>query len=131
MSTVFVAVFVHCITRLGQLMLAFPPLRALLKTLIPAPGIGLDLANADVEKQTFRAIGTSRDDGGSNVEASFSYDRSLYYCGAAMGVEAALVIFGMRRYRLMIGGANLTPATLGMPLVERMRDMGVKLEVKN
>jgi hypothetical protein len=50
-SNIFAAILVHMITRLGLLMLTFTPITALLKNLIPAPGTGLDLANAHVEKQ--------------------------------------------------------------------------------
>ena len=46
-------------------MLAFPSLRALLQTLVPAPGTGPDLANAHVKKQMFRAIETSAHEEGS------------------------------------------------------------------
>jgi hypothetical protein len=63
----------------------------------------------------FRAIGTPVDVGSSMVEASFSYDGSLYHCSAAMGVEAALVILGYKKAWVdEIGGGILTPSTLGM-----------------
>ena len=128
-SNFFTAVLVHVVTRLGQLMLALSPIRAVLRALIPAPGTGPDLAKAHVEKQTFRAIGKPANDAGTSVEASFSFDGSLYYCSAAMGVEAALVILGSEKSPCHDIGGILTPATLGMSYVERLRGMGAVVKM--
>ena len=130
-SNIFTAVLLHVITRLGQLMLALGPVRALLQLFIHAPGTGPDLAKTHVEKQTFRAIGNPANDTGNRVGASFSFDGSLYYCSAAMGVEAALVILGSEQSPCHdIGGGVLTPATLGMLFVERLREIGAVVETK-
>lgn len=130
-SNAFAAVFVHFLTRLGLLMLAFPPFRALFEMIIPVAGTGPDLASAHVERQEFHAVGIPSSSDGNKVEARFSYDGSLYYCSAAMGVEAALVILGEEKATAHeIGGGILTPATLGMPFVERLQHIGAKLEGK-
>jgi hypothetical protein len=130
-SNFFAAVLVHFLTRLGLLMVAFPPLRALIKLLIPPAGTGPDLVTANVERQVFRAVGTPANKNGKKVEACFRYDGSWYYCSAAMGVEAGLVILSDDKAPVHdIGGGILTPATLGMPFVERLRNIGAELEVK-
>jgi short subunit dehydrogenase-like uncharacterized protein len=130
-QNLFAAVLVHFLTRFGLLMLAFPPLRTLFRCCIPRAGTGPDLATGHVEKQVFHAVGTQNNDGGAKMEAKFIYDGSLYYCSAAMGTEAALVILGSEKVAAHeIGGGILTPATLGMPFVERLRNMGARLEVQ-
>lgn len=57
------------------------------------------------------------------------YEGSLYYCSALMGVEAALSILGEKTYAHEIGGGILTPATLGLPFIERLRSAGLKIQV--
>lgn len=98
--------------------------------LIPPGGTGPDLKEALVERQVFRAIGSPANGSCGKVEAVFSYEGSLYYCSAAMGAEAARVLLGNEKTTAHeIGGGVLTPATLGMPFVERIRAIGAKLEV--
>lgn len=130
-SNFLAALLVHLITRLGLFLLAIPPLRALMRMLIPPGGTGPDLATAHTERQVFRAVGVPESSGGSKVEAVFRWEGSLYYCSAAMGVEAAQAILGGARTPAHeIGGGILTPAMLGMPFVERVRNLGAKLEVQ-
>jgi short subunit dehydrogenase-like uncharacterized protein len=126
----FAAAFVHILTKLGILLLALPPVRWILNTLIPAAGTGPDLATAHVERQHFQAIGTPENPEGKPVKAQFLYEGSLYYCSAFMGVEAASVILGSEDYPARkIGGGVLTSATLGMPYVEKLRKVGAVIDV--
>jgi short subunit dehydrogenase-like uncharacterized protein len=127
----FAAVLFHFLTRLGLLMVSFPPLRALIRLLIPPAGTGPDLSTTGVQKQGFHTVGTLANKNSKKVEAKFSYEGSLYYCSAAMGIEASLVILSDEKISTdEIGGGILTPATLGMPFVERLRNIGAVLEVK-
>lgn len=126
------AVSVHFLTRLGVLLFALQPLRWLFTKLIPAPGTGPDLTTAHIEQQTFRALGTAKASQGSKALATFLYEGSLYYCSAFMGVEAAAVIRGTEQTAAhRLGGGILTPATLNLPFIEKIRDAGVKLDVIN
>lgn len=128
----FSAFLVHFLTSFGLFVLAIPPLRALLGLLIPAGGTGPDLANAHTERQTFRAVGSPAKGEGKKVEALFKWEGSLYICSAAMGVEAAQSILGNERVPAhKIGGGILTPATLGMPFVERVKNLGATIEAKD
>ena len=84
-----------------------------------------------MEKQTFCAIGSPAKAGGQKVKASFVYEGSLYGCSAFMGVEAASVILGNEITPAhVIRGGILTPALLGMPYVEKLRNAGVQLLVE-
>jgi len=125
------AVFVHILTKLGILLLALPPIRWIMKSLVPAAGTGPDLATADVERQQFLAIGTPANPEGKRAKAQFIYEGSLYYCSAFMGVQAALVILGNEDTPAQkIGGGILTPAMLGMPFIEGIRQAGAKIDVE-
>ncbi|OBT51291.1 hypothetical protein VE04_06682 [Pseudogymnoascus sp. 24MN13] len=100
----FAGIVAHLILRLVMLIVSFPPVQWLAaKYLIPASGTGPDLATA----ATSRSARSS----------------------ALMGVEAALSILGEKTYAHDIGGGILTPATLGMPFVKRLRNAGIKIEV--
>ncbi|KFZ12071.1 hypothetical protein V501_04393 [Pseudogymnoascus sp. VKM F-4519 (FW-2642)] len=127
----FAGIVAHLILRLVMLIVSFPPVQWLAaKYLIPASGTGPDLATAaTAERQEFVAIGSPPKSKGEQVSARYVYEGSLYYCSALMGVEAALSILGEKTYAHDIGGGILTPATLGMPFVERLRNAGIKIEV--
>jgi len=126
------AAFVHFLTKLGIMLLSLAPFRALINSLLPAAGTGPDLAKAQhVERQHFQAIGTPANTEGKRAKGEFLYEGSLYWCSAAMGVEAAVVLLGdVETPARRIGGGILTPATLGMPFVEKMRAAGAKIEVE-
>ncbi|OBT64338.1 hypothetical protein VE03_06742 [Pseudogymnoascus sp. 23342-1-I1] len=127
----FAGVLAHLILRLVMLVISFPPVQWLAaKYLIPASGTGPDLATAaESERQEFLAIGAPSKSEGGQVSARYVYEGSLYYCSALMGVEAALSILGDKTYAHEIGGGILTPATLGLPFIERLRNAGIKIEV--
>lgn len=126
----FAGVLAHLILRLVMLVVAFPPVQWLAaKYLIPASGTGPDLATADVERQEFLAIGAPSKSKGEQVSARYVYEGSLYYCSALMGVEAAMAVLEEKTYAHEIGGGILTPATLGMPFIERLRNAGIQIEV--
>ncbi|KFY97639.1 hypothetical protein V498_01966 [Pseudogymnoascus sp. VKM F-4517 (FW-2822)] len=94
-------------------------------------GKGPDLATAaGSEREEFLAIGAPSKSNGAQVSARYVYEGSLYYCSALMGVEAALSILGEKTYAHEIGGGILTPATLGLPFIERLRSAGLKIEVE-
>ncbi|KFY18420.1 hypothetical protein V493_08637 [Pseudogymnoascus sp. VKM F-4281 (FW-2241)] len=124
-------ILTHLILRLVMLIISFPPVQWIAaKYLIPASGTGPDLASAaDSERQEFIAIGGPFNSKGDQVSARYLYEGSLYYCSAAMGVEAALSVLGEITYAHEIGGGILTAATLGMPFIERLRNVGIKVEV--
>ena len=127
----FAAAFVQFLTKLGILLLSLSPFRRLMSSLLPAAGTGPDLAKAHVERQHFQAIGTPINVDGKKVKGRFLYEGSLYYCSAAMGVEAAVVLLGGEETPAHgIGGGVLTPAMLGMPFVEKVRKVGTEIEVE-
>lgn len=129
-TSVFAAIFTHFLTRFATLLLSFPPVLWLARYLLPKSGTGPDLATAGAERQEFRAIGSPLGTTGDSVSARYVYEGSLYYCSALMGVEAAFSIIGEEKTSAHdIGGGILTPATLGIPFIERIRNAGVQIEV--
>jgi len=128
---IFAAILVHLLTRIGAVLLSLRYFRWTLSKIVPSPGTGPDLSKAGMEKQTFCAIGSPAKAGGQKVKASFVYEGSLYGCSAFMGVEAASVILGNEITPAhVIRGGILTPALLGMPYVEKLRNAGVQLLVE-
>lgn len=126
----FAGLLAHFFTNFALAVLSVPGLPGLLKRLVPEAGTGPDLVAAkEIESQVFRAVSVPQN-GEDAVEVVFEYKGSLYYCSAAIGVEAARVVLGeAKTVAHELGGGVLTPATLGMEFVERVRGMGVKLEV--
>jgi short subunit dehydrogenase-like uncharacterized protein len=130
----FSAIFVHFLTKLGILLLAPPFIRWMLRKLSFEPGSGPDREhNRSVESAEYTAIGNSGN-GKIRAKARFYYKGSLVDISAILAVVAAGVLLdrsieGERRGEELKGG-YLTPSTLGMVFVERLREVGVELEVE-
>jgi short subunit dehydrogenase-like uncharacterized protein len=75
-----------------------------------------------------------RGESGAKVEATFSYDKGDmgYKATAVMLAEAGLTLALADHSTMPVrGGGVLTPATLGMPLVERLRGAGFTCTVQD
>ncbi|KAL8656443.1 MAG: hypothetical protein Q9210_000236 [Variospora velana] len=124
---------IHFAVALGSLALAIPPLRWLIQYAahsFHAPGQGASRASSAEESYELRAVAEA-DDGSSNPRmamAKFRFDGSLYYLTGLCLAEAAMIILKNDSLVKELGGGLLTPAMLGQPFIDRLRDAGIIFE---
>lgn len=136
------AIVVHLLTKLGILMLALWPFRALIDRLRPGSGSGPSPEATKNEKLDITAV--ARGQGGKKLVAEYVYHGPMYYHTAILGTAAVAVLLdlwkdreeqhdaagtrreqGSREHHM---SGILTPSCLGMPFVDRLRAAGVKLD---
>ncbi|KAI9740429.1 MAG: hypothetical protein M1834_005009 [Cirrosporium novae-zelandiae] len=132
----FTAMLIHIATKIGFLLLGVPLVRWLIRCSVKLLPYILPPENAGHHQKDhfeFRAIGTA--DGTKNkarVGARFAYDGSGYWLCAFIAVEAAVVLLKEEETQMKkkMGGGLLTPSTLGMVYVERLRKAGATIEAE-
>ena len=128
---VFVGVFVHFALVLSAMALLLRPCRWLVKKSIYAQGEGPTEENRKKEAFEWRAVATA-DTTSQNTKRAFGrfrYDGPAYYLAGLLLAEAAMVILRGEQTMKPFSGGVLTPATLGQPFIDRMKQSGVILEV--
>jgi len=133
-SGFFGAALIHVVTKLGIFLLAIPWVRSLLRRLAFAPGTGPDREESRAgEGVEFTAVGYSSLPGTKPVaKARFAYKGALVDISAILAVEAAATLLAVdQNGRWQARGRGLvTPSTLGMPLIERLKSIGVVIDVE-
>ena len=122
----------HLAFAFGMIALAFPPVRWVLKKLVPAPGQGPSKETASKEAFEFRAVATA-DRNVADPDKAFGrlrYEGSIYYLTGLFLAEAAMVLLKEKSLTKRLGGGCLTPAVLGQPFIERLTDAGVEFDVE-
>lgn len=78
-----------------------------------------------------KAVGIADNSASDRAVATFKFDGSLYYFTGLAIAEAALTILrGGTNTARKCGGGVLTPATLGEPFIERLRNQTAqKIEI--
>lgn len=115
---------------LGMLALTVSPFRWLVRKFVYAPGQGSLKESHKEESLEFRARAIV-DQSGLRSErglARFRYEGGLYYLTGVLLAEAAMVILGDDTLPKKLGGGVLTPAMLGQPFIDRLRNAGVIFE---
>lgn len=128
------AVLIHVVTKFAIVLLGLWPFRALLKYLKPESGTGPSKEAAQDEKIEVRSIARRY---GSKVvlKVEYCFQGSMYYHSALLAAEASLVLLDLWDSQQESNPKGdeafgiLTPGSLGMPFVERLRDVGVKIEL--
>ncbi|OCL04489.1 hypothetical protein AOQ84DRAFT_346151 [Glonium stellatum] len=133
----FTAALIHYAFLLGFSLLLLPPTRALLSPLLrrrlPLPGAGPAKDAIKKEFLNYRAVGVADTQRGERALARLEFGGGAYMLTGVTLAEAAMVMLrgdlgateaGRR------GGGLLTPATLGDQFVERLKKVGVKIEVR-
>jgi len=116
----------------GFMALVLPPVRWLIKKLVFQPGEGPDKESCKNDFAHWRGIATADSPKKEKAVADFSYHGSMYTLTGVTMAEAAMVLLrGGEAEAKKMGGGILTSATLGMEYVERLRKVGVELEVKD
>ncbi len=126
-----VGVGIHFLLALAGLALLFPPARWLAKKFVYQPGQGASKESSRNEALEYRSIATADQDirNPSRAIAKFRYDGALYYLTGIFLAEAAMVILRDEEMVRRLGGGVLTPAMLGQPFIERLKNAGVVFEV--
>lgn len=125
------AFIVHFCTYFGITLLSIPPLRALLRMLLPAAGSGPDIAEArGRESVVYNAVGIPSSRKDMRARAVFKRQGSLYEFTALMACVAARVVCEKASTESFQGrGGFSTPSSLGMEYVEALRGVGVGIDV--
>lgn len=126
------AIVINTAAIVGPLMLAFPPVRWLLRRLVTQPGQG---PSKEVEARgMIEQKGLALPDGGAKekVVGSIRYKGGMYWYTALLVAEAAATILSDSDSiaASKMGGGFCTPATLGDAYADRLRERGVKLETQ-
>jgi short subunit dehydrogenase-like uncharacterized protein len=112
----------------GFAALAFPPSRALLHRVLPAPGTGP--SEAVRERGWFRSVVTARTEDGGRYRATAAGRGDPGYAATAVMFGQTALALALDGDRLPDRAGSLTPATaLGDVLAERLRAAGHTYEV--
>ncbi|KAF2734764.1 hypothetical protein EJ04DRAFT_492775 [Polyplosphaeria fusca] len=118
-------------------LMAFPLSRWLLtplitKFVIPAPGEGPKKEDMKNDFMTYRALGIADSKGQEKVVGSLESKHGGYgTTGLTLSAAAFVILKGdlANTEAGRVGGGILTPATLGEPYVEMLREYGMKITV--
>ena len=124
-----VGIALHFTFAFAGLALVFPPVRWFLKKLLYAPGEGADKKATRHEYLEYRAVATADTDP-RRAFAKLRWDGSLYYFTGVCLAEAAMVLLNDEKLVQRLDGGLLTPATLGQPFIDRMKNAGLVFEVE-
>lgn len=129
----FSAAMLYLVTKLGTLLLAIPWFRSFVRGKSFEPGTGPDRdVSREGESLEWRAVGYVSNDPKPVVSSRFVYKGALVDIAAILGAEAAASIIDLTEgtYDLTPRSGLLTPSRLGMTFVERLRTVGVDVEVE-
>ncbi len=127
-----VGIGLHVALAFAGLALMLPPVRWLAKKLVYGPGEGADKVATEEEFLEYHAVATA-DQEGPNPRRAFAklrWNGSLYHFTGVCLAEAAMVLLNDEKLVRRLDGGLLTPATLGQPFIDRMKDAGLVFEVE-
>lgn len=122
----------HLAITFGLLLLTLSPFRWLIKKFVYAPGQGSSKESHKKELFEYRAVATA-DENVPEPHRAFSrfrWEGGLYYLTGVFLAEAAIVILQDNFLAENLGGGVLTPAMLGQPFIDRLKDAGVIIETE-
>ncbi|KAF5574667.1 Saccharopine dehydrogenase Homospermidine synthase [Fusarium subglutinans] len=123
------ALFMHIVTKLGILLLAVPWFRSFIRGMSFDRGSGPDRDESrKMESAEWKAVGYVTGKKEPVALAEFSYKGALVDMAAILAVEAAASINQLSKTEPTDAGL-LTPSTLGMTFVDRLRAAGFDLMV--
>lgn len=127
-----IGIFVHFALSFLSLAITLPPVRWLAKKFSHAPGSGPTKEESKAEALEYRAIATADQDDPrpKRAFAKVRWEGSLYYLSGVCLAEAAMVILKDDSLLQRLDGGVLTPATLGQPFIDRMKNAGMIFEVE-
>ncbi|EWG35826.1 hypothetical protein FVEG_00031 [Fusarium verticillioides 7600] len=124
------ALLMHIVTKLGILLLAVPWFRSFIRGKSFKRGSGPDRDESrKIESAEWKAVGYVTGEKDPVALAKFSYKGALVDMAAILAVEAAATINQMNKTEATNAGL-LTPSTLGITFVDRLREAGFDLMVE-
>ena len=129
---VFIGIAAHFGLALCSLAIALPPVRWLAKKFLRNPGQGATKEESKGEVLAYRAIATADQNvlSPKRAFARFRWEGNLYYFTGVCLAEAAMVMLNEDELLQRLDGGILTPATLGQPFIDRMKNAGMVFEVE-
>lgn len=127
-----VGIAMHFALVFAGLALVISPIRWLAKKFLYAPGEGANKEATRHEYLECHAIATADQDG-LNPRRAFAklrWDGSLYYFTGVCLAEAAMVLLNEEKLVQRLDGGLLTPAILGQPFINRMKNAELVFEVE-
>ncbi|KAH9823635.1 putative trans-acting enoyl reductase [Teratosphaeria destructans] len=123
----------HLAMTFGLLSITLPPMRWLLKKFVYQPGQGPTREQVKHDYAEWRAIAHADVADPADPKRAYArmrWEGSMYALTGVTSAEAALILARSKCTAHEIGGGVLTPATLGAPYLERLRQAGLKTEVR-
>ncbi|ELR08932.1 hypothetical protein VC83_05834 [Pseudogymnoascus destructans] len=128
--SIFFALFIHFALTVGTILLKFPFATWVMRKVVPPRGYGASEEEAKSHFVEYRAVGRPNADTLTRVHARVRYTGGLYEMSGLFVSQAALTLLKDDVTAKKLGGGFMTPATLGQPLIDRLADLGFKIEVK-
>ncbi|EHK24591.1 uncharacterized protein TRIVIDRAFT_189881 [Trichoderma virens Gv29-8] len=123
-------VIIHWVLVLGVLLVAIgPPIRALFRKLVPAPGTGPSRDEMDKEEAEWRGIANPDTESPTDKQAFVRawYNGSMYQMTAMFCCEGARTVL---EDDLQLDGGFYTPCCLGQGIIDRARVGGFRMETR-
>ena len=123
----------HLALTFGLFLVTLSPFRWLVKKFVYAPGQGPTKESHQKELLDYRAVAVADENLSQPHRAfsSFRWNGGIYYLTGLLLAEAAIVILGDDSLAKNLGGGGvLTPALLGQPFIDRLKDAGVIIETE-
>lgn len=133
---IFTGVMVHFALAIGALLLLLPPVRWMMKSQVFQPGDGPSREASRNDYVEYRALATVDAEGTDpndpkRITGRLAWQGSMYRLTGVFLAEAALVLAREGECEAKkVGGGFLTPATLGVPFLEKLQTAGLKVHVR-
>ncbi|PNS15265.1 hypothetical protein CAC42_8266 [Sphaceloma murrayae] len=129
----FLGMLTHLAIAFGGLALLLPPVRAILRRLVYAPGEGPSREESKHDFIEYRAVAEAdSEDPASPKRAigSLAFEGGAYHLTGIFLAEAAISLLRDDSLAKRLGGGILTPATLGAAYVERLQKAGLRIDTR-
>ena len=121
----------HLALAFAGLALIFPPVRFFIKKFLYAPGEGPGDESTRGNYIEYHAVATADQEvlDPMRAFAKLRWNGSLYRFAGVCPAEAAMVLLNDEKLVRKLDGGLLTPAMLGQPFVDRLKNAGLVFEV--
>jgi short subunit dehydrogenase-like uncharacterized protein len=124
---------VHVGFLIGISLLMIPPIRTLVRRFIFQPGQGPTMEASKNDRLEYHAVATADQEGPApkRVFGKFTYHGSMYVLTGLLLAEAAMTILqDEEKVKKVSRGGIVTSATLGQDFVDRIENVGCRIDTK-
>jgi short subunit dehydrogenase-like uncharacterized protein len=128
-----IGVVVHVGFLIGISLLMIPPIRTLVRRFIFQPGQGPTMEASKNDRLEYHAVATADQEGPApkRVFGKFTYHGSMYVLTGLLLAEAAMTILqDEEKVKKVSRGGIVTSATLGQDFVDRIENVGCRIDTK-